>query len=70
MSSYNDDQFGFQNSLNGKKEDWVVGRKRRLDYGCEWLDLYQGKNFQRKNIVWLSKLKNGLRNSYRYIMRR
>ena len=41
MSSYNDDQFGFQNSLNGKKEDWVVGRKRRLDYGGEWLDLYQ-----------------------------
>ena len=70
MSSYKDDQFGFQNSLNGKKEDWVVGRKRRLDYGGEWLDLYQGKNFQRKNIVWLSKLKNGLRNSYRYIMRR
>lgn len=53
-----------------KKEDWETGRKKRLDYGGEWLDLYQGKNLERKNILWLKKLKNGLTNLYQSIMNR
>ena len=53
-----DDQFGFQNSLNGNRENWADGRKYEPDcpYGKSCLNKYQGKNFERSTI-W-QRLKN------------
>ena len=48
MTKKDDDLNVFQNSLNGNREHWVEGRK--TDYGTEggeWLNRYQGKNFER-----------------------
>ena len=41
-----DDQFGFQKSLDGNDEDWVTGRVYKGDK--PWLSTYQGKDFSKK----------------------
>ena len=41
-----DDQFGFQKSLDGNEEDWVQGRVYKGDK--PWLSKYQGKDFNKK----------------------
>ena len=41
-----DDQFGFQKSLDGNDEDWVTGRVYKGDK--PWLSKYQGKDFSKK----------------------
>ena len=41
-----DDQFGFQKSLDGNEEDWVQGRVYKGDK--PWLLKYQGKDFNKK----------------------
>ena len=41
-----DDQFGFQKSLDGNEEDWVQGRVYKGDK--PWLLKYQGKDFSKK----------------------
>ena len=41
-----DDQFGFQKSLDGNDEDWVTGRVYKGD--IPWLSKYQGKDFSKK----------------------
>ena len=43
-----DDQFGFQKSLDGNEEDWVQGRVYKGDK--PWLLKYQGKDFNKKKI--------------------
>ena len=44
-----DDQFGFQRSLDGKRDNWVTGR---IDPDSKnWLAKYQGKNFERKRRI-------------------
>ena len=42
----NDDQFGFQKSLDGNEEDWVKGRVYKGKK--PWLSKYQGKDFNKK----------------------
>ena len=49
-----DDQFGFQKSLDGNDEHWVEGRVYKGEK--PWLSKYQGKNFERSTI-W-QRLKN------------
>ena len=41
-----DDQYGFQKSLDGNEEDWVQGRVYKGDK--PWLSKYQGKDFNKK----------------------
>ena len=41
-----DDQFGFQKSLDGNEENWVEGRTYKGKK--PWLSKYQGKNFNKK----------------------
>ena len=41
-----DDQYGFQKSLDGNEEDWVQGRVYKGDK--PWLLKYQGKDFNKK----------------------
>ena len=41
-----DDQYGFQKSLDGNEEDWVAGRVYKGDK--PWLSKYQGKDFSKK----------------------
>jgi len=41
-----DDQYGFQKSLDGNDEDWVTGRVYKGDK--PWLSKYQGKDFSKK----------------------
>ena len=41
-----DDQYGFQKSLDGNEEDWVKGRVYKGDK--PWLLKYQGKDFNKK----------------------
>ena len=41
-----DDQFGFQKSLDGNEESWVEGRVYKGDK--PWLSKYQGKDFSKK----------------------
>ena len=41
-----DDQFGFQKSLDGNEEDWVKGRVYKGKK--PWLSKYQGKDFSKK----------------------
>jgi len=43
-----DDQFGFQKSLDGNEEDWVKGRVYKGKK--PWLSKYQGKDFNKKKI--------------------
>ena len=43
-----DDQFGFQNSLDGNPEHWVEGRVYKGEK--PWLSKYQGKDFTKKKI--------------------
>ena len=41
-----DDQYGFQKSLDGNEESWVEGRVYKGDK--PWLSKYQGKDFSKK----------------------
>ena len=43
-----DDQYGFQKSLDGNEEDWVKGRVYKGKK--PWLSKYQGKDFNKKKI--------------------
>ena len=43
-----DDQFGFQKSLDGNEENWVKGRVYKGKK--PWLSKYQGKDFNKKKI--------------------
>ena len=46
MMKGDDDQYGFQKSLDGNEEDWVQGRVYKGDK--PWLLKYQGKDFNKK----------------------
>ncbi len=46
-------------SFNNKTYEWEEGR---IYPGDDWLNKYQGKNLERKNISWLKKLKKFLTN--------